>query len=320
MPFHQPLEELHVKIMERGGYLNAHAHLDRAYTVENLKHSNLDLKDKWHFIDQIKSDTTEQQYYNRIRSAIEMQFTTNKMTRIVSFIDVDPVVKDKALRAAVRVRDEVSDQGIDFRIACQTLKGVLSRESRYWFDLSLEQVDIIGGLPAADAGREKEHMTALLEASKKTGLPVHVHVDQNDRAEERETEMLARLTIDKGCEGRVCGVHGISIAARPESQRRRIYKIIEQSGMGMIACPSAWIDRRRREDLLPVHNSVMPVDEMCHYDIPIFMGTDNICDVYKPYCDGDLKVEMRFLLESLHFYWPEKLVEIATGARSEGYF
>ena len=46
--------------------------------------------------------------------------------------------------------------------------------------------------------------------------------------------------------------------------------------------------------------------------IPVAIGSDNISDVYKPFSNGDMMVELRFLLEATHFYDVEKLVEIAT--------
>ncbi len=32
--------------------------------------------------------------------------------------------------------------------------------------------------------------------------------------------------------------------------------------MMMIACPMAWIDSNRKEDLMPFHNALTPADEM----------------------------------------------------------
>ncbi|HMS51261.1 MAG TPA: hypothetical protein PKD56_02970 [Chitinophagales bacterium] len=42
------------------------------------------------------------------------------------------------------------------------------------------------------------------------------------------------------------------------------------------------------------------------------MGTDNIYDLYKPFNDGDMWIELRVLLEACRFYDIDALVEIAT--------
>ena len=84
------------------------------------------------------------------------------------------------------------------------------------------------------------------------------------------------------------------------------------AGLSFITCPTAWIDSRRTEWLTPTHNAVTPVDEILEHDLVVAIGTDNIQDVYKPFSDGDMYTEVKFLLESLHLYDVNELVQIAT--------
>lgn len=307
-----PLETLRVRINQAGGFINAHAHFDRALSVEREDfergHVNQHLHEKWELIDAYKARSSEEDYYRHIDRACRYQ-ATQGVRAALSFIDCDAVCEDRALRGAVRVQEETP-----FRLltACQTLKGVLEPEARRWFDLALDQVDVIGGLPGKDAGREAEHIAVLLEAGRRTGKRVHVHVDQMNNATEKETELLARLTIQHGMEGQVTAVHGISIAAHPRAYRQEVYKMCLDAGLSFVACPTAWIDHRRSEDSMPFHNAVTPIDEMIPLGITVAIGTDNIADVYKPFCDGDLLTELRVLLEATHFYDIDELVKIAT--------
>ncbi|MGZ6005290.1 MAG: amidohydrolase family protein, partial [Candidatus Saccharimonadales bacterium] len=66
------------------------------------------------------------------------------------------------------------------------------------------------------------------------------------------------------------------------------------------------------ETLAPIHNSVTPVDEMLPAGVRVAIGTDDIADIYKPFSDGDMWTELRFLLEATHLYDMDALVEIAT--------
>jgi cytosine/adenosine deaminase-related metal-dependent hydrolase len=54
------------------------------------------------------------------------------------------------------------------------------------------------------------------------------------------------------------------------------------------------------------------VDELVPQGITVAFGTDNICDIYKPFSDGNLWTEMRVMLEACHFYDVENLAKIAT--------
>jgi cytosine/creatinine deaminase len=90
-----------------------------------------------------------------------------------------------------------------------------------------------------------------------------------------------------------------------------VYAMCKDAGISFIACPTAWIDSKRNETLAPTHNSVTPIDEMIPAGITVALGSDNICDLYKPFADGDMMTELRVLLESTHFYDVDELVKIA---------
>ena len=113
-------------------------------------------------------------------------------------------------------------------------------------------------------------------------------------------------------QNRVVAVHGISIAAQTKSYRQQLYTDMVKAGVMVIACPTAWIDHPRTEQLMPFHNAVTPVDEMIPYGIPVGIGPDDIADFYKPFTDGDMWTELRFLLESCHYYDLSELVKIST--------
>jgi cytosine deaminase len=310
-----PLHELVQRIRKSGGFVNAHSHLDRAWTVGSddlATRVYAPLQEKWKLIDDVKRASTEEDYYNRMHHALSIQREMGT-TACLSFVDCDAVAEERALNAALRLRSQSEkNMGITLRLAVQTLKGVCNAHAREWFDKAVPHVDIIGGLPGADAGREGEHLDIILSTAKALNKRVHVHVDQNNSPDERETELLARKSIQWGMEGRVSAVHGISLAAHNKNYRFEVYKLCRDAGLSFVACPTAWIDARRNETLTPTHNAITPIDELAEQGIPVAIGSDNIADLYKPFADGNMEVELRVLLESTHFYDMEELVRIAT--------
>ncbi len=300
------------KIKKQGGWVSAHNHLDKAYLVKpgDLSLAYLSLQKKWDLIDELKKTQTVQQIYDRMAYGLEQQLAQG-VTALGTFIDVDPLIKDKAMKAADKVRERYKSQ-IDLVFINQTVKGVMDQEARKWFDEAAQFVDIIGGLPGKDKGREAEHLDILLSTAKRRQQMIHVHVDQFNDPNEEETALLVRKTIEHNMQGKVVGVHGISIAAHSLEYRQKLYKDMVEAKVMMVACPTAWIDHRRREDLVPSHNAVTPVDEMVPAGITVAIGPDNIADYYKPFTDGDMWTELRFLLEACHYYDLEELVKIAT--------
>ena len=319
-----PLETLRQRIHEAGGFVNAHAHFDRAYTVQPADvgiggNSNRHLFDKWEIVNKYKSGATEETYFEHIELALDAM-QRQRVQACLSFIDCDPVCEDRAVRVASAIREDMKFEAeadgdpsrMKFIIACQTLQGVRDPEARKWTEKALDYVDIIGGLPKRDYPYDGEHLDTLMGWAKDTGKRLHVHVDQLNSPDEYETEKLARYTMRHGLEGQVTAVHSISLAAHPERYRREVYKMCRDAGLSFVTCPTAWIDARRSPVWTPTHNAITPLDEMLEEGLVVAIGTDNIADVYKPYCDGDLMTELRVLLEATHTYDLDSLVRVAT--------
>lgn len=305
-------------IMAKGGWVNTHAHIDRAniLNADNFALVDGTLKQKWDYPDQYKRAATVDDIYANMVVAIE-DMIRQGVQAIGSFIDVDPIIEDKAIQAAKRLRENYGDK-ITIRFINQVVKGVLGPEARKWFEIGAEFVDIIGGLPEKDQGREAEHLDVLFETAKKYGgKPLHVHIDQLNLPEQRDTELLVAKTIQHGYEGKVAAVHAISVGAQPREYRQELYKKIADAGVIIVACPCGWIDNSwvaglDHDVVGPIHNAVTPAKEMSAAGVTVALGTDNIQDIYKPFSDGDMWTELRFLLEATRTYDLELLANIAT--------
>ena len=313
-----PKQILLDKIKAKGGWVNAHAHIDRSYILneDNFALVNGTLQQKWDYPDTYKSAASVGDIYANMVRVIE-DMIAQGVQAIGSFIDVDPVVEDKAIQAAKRLRESHGDK-IEIKFINQVVKGVLDPEARKWFDIGAEFVDIIGGLPEKDEGREAEHLDILFEAAKKNGgKPLHIHVDQYNSPEQRDTELLVAKTIEHGYQGKVVAVHCISVGAQPKAYRQELYKKMKDAGVMVVACPCGWIDNSwvigQPDDIIgPIHNALTPVKEMIEAGVTVALGTDNIQDIYKPFNDGDMWTELRFLLEGQRYYDLDALTEIAT--------
>ncbi len=296
------------EIKKNGGWVNAHVHADRAFTISPEKleiYEKYQLKEKWDIVDEVKINATEEEYYRRISQAIELMISQG-VTAVGSFIDIDPICEDRAIKAAIKAREHYKSQ-ITIKYISQTLKGVIEPEARKWFDIGSEYVDIIGGLPRRDEiyfGLGAKHLDILMETAKKLNKNVHVHVDQFNMPGDRETELLCYKTIEHNMEGKVVAIHGVSIASEPKPYREYLYQLMKKAKLLVIACPTAWIDSKRSENPMPFHNALTPIDELIPAGIPVALGTDNIADYMVPFCDGDMWSELRLLTTGTRFIRP----------------
>lgn len=305
-------EEILHKIKENGGWVNAHTHLDRAFTItkENFHYTKATLQEKWELNNELKQTSRVEDIYDRMAQGVELMLEQG-VSAVGTFIDVDAYIKDKAIKAAQKIRGSYG-KDLDIVYINQVHYGVLEKEARYWFDTACEFVDIIGGLPERDKGQEAEHLDILFDAAKKRNKMAHIHIDQFNDPKQKDTQLLVEKTIEHGLEGKVVGIHGISIGAQTIDYRQNLYKRMKQAGVMMVACPLGWIDTRRSETLMPFHNAITPVDELIPAGITVAIGTDNIADIYKPFITGNMWEELHTLLEASHYYTVDDMVKVAT--------
>jgi cytosine/adenosine deaminase-related metal-dependent hydrolase len=278
-------QHLRGKIKENGGAVVAHAHLDRAWTMKpewlDLA-SSATVQQKWGIVDEIKREGTVESIRDRMCYQIE-SFIDQGVSVVSTFIDYDSVVGDKAMNAAFQARDRYKSD-VQIVLMNQTLKGLIDHEERMMFDVA-----------------------------KREGKMVHAHVDQNNRPQERETELLLdAIDAHPEMKGKVVAIHGLSVAAEPKDYREAIYRRSADSGLIFVSCPVAWSDDRRSETLAPIHNPITPWDEMKKFGVRVAVGTDNIADIYCPWNRGDMMEEMRTLARSTRTNDISGLVEVAT--------
>jgi len=99
------------EIKKNGGWTNSHAHVDRAFTMnpDTLDiYRNHDLVEKWDLVDAVKNASVDE-YYRRVCLGLEV-LIENGVTALGSFVDVDPVCEDRALKGALKARDKYKDQ------------------------------------------------------------------------------------------------------------------------------------------------------------------------------------------------------------------
>ncbi len=309
-------------INQNGGFVNCHAHFDKAYyiTKEGLDKSMVDMEVKWRMSDDIKKASSQQEIENRIRTALDVLVAQGcKLT--CTFVDAYDAVDHRAIDAVNVVKEEYKDK-IKVVTITQPLGGLVDDKARALYEAITAKADVAGGLPSKDRPNDEKHLDYLFEIAKKLNKPVHVHIDQENNPNERDTEKLLDAVERHGYQGRTVAVHVLSVSAQPKEYRQKIYKRMKDLGVAVVTCPSAGLSMRQLDNFTSnVHNSIANVPEMLEAGVLVGMGVDNVCDFYQPFIDGDLWTEMRMLQEACRYYNFDDLVKIAStnGAKILGY-
>ncbi len=300
-------------ISHNGGFVNCHAHLDKAFyiTKDGLEKSMLDMEVKWNMSDDMKRNSTQEQIEERIERGLQMLIDQG-VHMTCSFIDAYSAVEHKAIDAAVTMQKKYNDT-IQFLTITQPLGGLVQKEAIDLYEAITEKANIVGGLPSKDRPNEKQHYDVLFSIAKNQNKPLHVHIDQENNPNERDTDVLIEQTVKHGYEGRVTAIHAISVSAQPKEYRTELYKKLADAGIAVVVCPSAALSMRQLDQFTgPMHNSIANVPEMLEQGVLVGLGVDNVCDFYQPFVDADMWTEMRMLQEACRYYNFDQLVKIAS--------
>ncbi|MEM7577029.1 MAG: amidohydrolase family protein [Planctomycetota bacterium] len=289
-------------VAQHGGLAVHHAHFDKAYLIslENLRLSQVDMQRKWELYRYLKENYTHEGLVERISRGLQAMVDQG-VTYCRTMVDADGIAGLKPIKAALEVKERFTGQ-IEFEVGIQPLEGVLEPESRKQYEKACALADFCGGLPSRDRPTPEKHLDVILKIAKDQGKSVDVHIDQENNPAEHETEMLALKTIEHGMQGRVYGVHAVSLAAQPPHEQDRVIALCKEADLGIIVCPSAAISMKQLEAQSHLHNSIAPYPKLREAGVRTFLGVDNIHDLFMPMVDGDVWTECRMLMEACRFY------------------
>ena len=323
------------KVMEYGGWVNAHTHLDRADTTSEkyLHHVSMDPVEASSYPLSVKQDLTgdlhrgeayqQEDLENRMRTQLEKIIKLGTR-EVVAFIDTTADnVKLSALETALKLKNEFVGR-INILLGAHPIFGFRDGDTERWkiYEQAAEKVDILGALPERDIAKNHigydEHMKRILELGKKLKKPVHMHVDQTNSPYENGTETLVQAVRWIGSpeiqshEPSVWAIHAIAPSCYSEERFEKLLKALNYYKIGVICCPSAAISMRQpRQIKTPTHSSIARVLEMLMENIPIKLGSDNIGDVFIPSGTTNLYFETVLLSHAVRFYNPSILAKIS---------
>lgn len=299
-------------VRQRGGFANHHGHFDKAYLIspENLALGFADMEKKWELYRHLKENYTHEDLVERISRAVETVYQQgSKYCR--TMVDADSIIGLKPIQAAVEVKERWKDR-ITFEIGIQPLEGVLDEESQNRYIEACKLADFCGGLPSRDRPQEEKHLDIVMQTAKEYNKLVEVHVDQENNPYQNETELLCLKTIEHGMQGRVYGIHAISVSAKDESEQNRIVELCKEADVGIVICPSAALSMRQLPMTAPLHNSIGPFVKLKKAGVRTYLGIDNINDLFMPIVDGDMWTEARMLMEACRHYDLDEVADWAS--------
>lgn len=329
------IRELRKKVIEYGGYVDCHRHLDRQDTFDErgmqLIVDGATLPAKWELINEVKrSPSYVARLADRISDGVE-DMMEQGIVACRTYIDVDPYVGLEGVRAAITVR-EIYRRFANFtlQVAAYPIGGVSDVERRRLLEIALRGAggvpgaDLIGGLPSVgrsdvhDRQTSKENIELLLNIAAEHDKPLDCQVDQANDPDENETRMLAETVLEfrvkRGYRQSVTATHAVSLSALwGDVELRDTIALLKEAEICVIVCPGAALSMKQdRSKHAPIHNSIAPVMELVNNGVTVGLGVDNASDIFMPTCDGRIETEVLKMLDAVRMYDIDLAARIAT--------
>ncbi|UCF96857.1 MAG: cytosine deaminase [Spirochaetaceae bacterium] len=162
--------------------------------------------------------------------------------------------------------------------------------------------DVVGGIPhneltREDGIRDLEYAFSLAEKYEK---PIDVHCDETGDEQSRFIEVLAKLAIERGFEGRVAASHATAMHNYNNDYAFKLIGILQRAGIHVITNPFDNAVLQNRFDGYPRRRGHTRVDELLARGVNVAIGHDSIMDPWYPLGRGSMLQAANLLLHTAH--------------------
>ncbi|MEK3916345.1 amidohydrolase family protein [Paenibacillus sp. FSL H7-0331] len=148
-------------------------------------------------------------------------------------------------------------------------------------------MDAVGGAPHI-ADEPEAYLERLFAIARKYNKDVDLHADETDDPQVQTVSAIAAATIRNDYRGRVVVGHLCSLSAIEESRAAAIIDNMALAQLKVITLPATNLYLQGRGDKGLVRRGVTRVKELMAAGIPVATASDNVQDPFHPYGSGDL--------------------------------
>src|ERR1700737_3768902 len=221
-------------------FVDIHAHLDKAYTRDDLGDHDGTLPAAIRAMGERKKRFTPEDVAERagrlIRSGV-----AEGVTHVRTHVDVDSIIGLRGLEGVNRAADACRDVCRVSIVAFPQLGIISDPGAKHLMEAAVEAgAGVVGGMPHWEATREDQlaHVAALFDLAERHDLDVDMHVDESDDASVRTLEMGAEATIPHGWQGRVTAGHVCSLGAADDDYAARVIDKCAEAALTIVSTPA----------------------------------------------------------------------------------
>ena len=297
------------------GFVEPHLHLEKAFLHRRLPARTGTLEEAIRVTSVLKAQQEREDVLERSRRVLDMA-VRNGTTLIRAHPDVDPIQGLIGVETAVELRKEYQDR-LDLQIVAFPQEGILKAAG---VDDLMEQAldmgaDVVGGCPYNELSWDdtKAHIDKVFDLAARRGLPIDMHVDFADDADDQRfasARYIAEKTIETGYQGRVALGHVTSLGALAPEEAKPVIDLLQQAGIHIVTLPATDVYLGGRKDEARPRRGLTPVRALHEAGVNVAYSSNNIRNAFTPFGKADPLQIGNLLAHLVQFGTPEQQAEI----------
>jgi cytosine deaminase len=284
--------------------VESHLHPDKAFLEERMPNVSGTLAEAIHNTGVLKAKYTLDDVIKRAEIALRWSIIHGS-TIMRAHPDVDPIAKLLGVQALLELKKNYA-QSLDLQIVVFPQEGILKAPGT--LELMEEGIrlgaDVVGGCPynEADIGDTKHHLEIVFKMAEKHGLPLDMHVDFTDDADDPRymtTETICDMTTAKGMQGKVTLGHVTTLGALNVDAAGPLFDKIAKAGITIMPLPATDLYLNGRKDKKNVRRGMAPVQALLQHGVNVVFASNNIRNAFTPFGNGNL-LAIGYLLAETH--------------------
>jgi cytosine/creatinine deaminase len=324
------------------GFQDWHCHADRAITfdakyfahqgpLEGFIDASLPVKQITVGVLHRGLAYTKESLEQRMTWLVEQKIAAGEV-RLNMIVDCSPDIEGRAFEVALKLRAKYKKK-IDIHVGAYPIFGFKTPDSdrQKHLEQLAKRAQFLVGLPERDVRPWNPqrigfdgHLATLLGIAVDNQIPVQVHVDQTNNPAENGTERLIEAvrwlctsSLPESRRPKAYAVHFISPSGADEKRYERIVHGLKENAIDVICCPRAAASMRQPRNVQgPTRSSIARVRYLLLAGIRVYLGTDNINDLFMPLPLSPLLVrEIDAIADLERYYNINVLSKLARGEK-----
>ena len=297
------------------GFVEPHLHLEKAFLHRRLPARTGTLEEAIRVTGVLKAQQEREDVLERSRRVLDMA-VRNGTTLIRAHPDVDPIQGLIGVETAAELRKEYQDL-LDLQIVAFPQEGILKAAG---VDDLMEQAldmgaDVVGGCPYNELSWDdtKAHIDKVFDLAARRGLPIDMHVDFADDADDRRfasARYIAEKTIETGYQGRVALGHVTSLGALSPDEAKPVIDLLRRADIHIVTLPATDVYLGGRKDEARPRRGLTPVRALHEAGVNVAYSSNNIRNAFTPFGKADPLQIGNLLAHLVQFGTPDQQAEI----------